>query len=133
ELVVVAPPGMRRPRPARDGTPRHVAAVAMIHLADRGPWKITDRLEVMPDVRIRLSSLLMVRDAVCAGAGVALLPRTVVEEAAAQGRLTIWSSVPHRTSELWVLHASRRLVSTKVTAFVDFIVESLRGKHGIGA
>jgi DNA-binding transcriptional LysR family regulator len=133
ELVVVAPPGMRRPRPARDGTPRHVSAVAMIHLADRGPWKITDRLEVMPDVRIRLSSLLMVRDAVCAGAGAALLPRSVVEEAAADGRVTIWSSVPHRTSELWVLHASRRLVSTKVTAFVDFLVESLREKHAADA
>lgn len=133
ELVVVAPPGVPRPRPARDGTPRHVPAVAMIHLADRGPWKITDRLAIVPDARIRLSSLLMVRDAVCAGAGVALLPRTVVEEDAANGHLTIWSTVPHRTSELWVLHASRRLVSTKVTAFVDFLVESLRGKHALDA
>jgi DNA-binding transcriptional LysR family regulator len=125
-LVVVAPAGMPRPRPARDGTPRHLPAVAMIHLADSGPWKVTDRLEIVPDVRIRLSSLLMVRDAVCAGAGVALLPRAVVEKVATQGRLSIWSTVPHRTSELWILHASRRLVSTKVTAFVDFLVESLR-------
>src|SRR5690606_32880047 len=127
-LVVVAPPDMRRPRHARDGMPPRVPAVAMIHLADGGPWKITDRLEIMPDVRLRLSSLLMVRDAVCAGAGVALLPRAVVEDAAAEGRLTIWSTVPHRTSELWVLHASRRLASTKVTAFVDFIVETLGEK-----
>src|SRR5690606_2503050 len=82
-LVVVAPPGWQPPRPSRDGAPRSVPAVAMIHLADRGPWKIHDRLKVMPDVRIRLSSLLMVRDAVCAGAGVALLPRAVVEDAAA--------------------------------------------------
>src|SRR5690606_231106 len=112
ELVVVAPPGMRRPRPARDGAPRHAPAVAMAHLADRGPWRITDRLSIMPDVRLRLSSLLMVRDAVCAGAGVGLLPRAVIEEDAMKGRLAIWSTVPHRTSELWVLHASRRLVST---------------------
>ena len=62
------------------------------------------------------------------GAGVALLPRAVVEEAADEGRLTIWSTVPHRTSEIWVLHASRRLASTKVTAFVDFIVETLGEK-----
>lgn len=129
-LVVVAPPGMQRPRPARDGTPRRVPAVAMLHLADNGPWKVTDRLEIMPDARIRLSSLLMVRDAVCAGAGVALLPRAVIEDAAAEGRLSIWSTVPHQTTELWVLHASRRLVSTKVTAFVDFLVESLRDPDG---
>src|SRR5690606_34198045 len=88
---------------------------------------------IMPDVRLRLSSLLMVRDAVCAGAGAALLPRGVVADAAAEGRLVIWSTVPHRTSELWVLHSSRRLVSTKVSAFVDFVVEALRGTHGIGA
>src|SRR5690606_9919393 len=48
--------------------------------------------------------------------------------AADEGRLTIWSTVPHRTSEIWVLHASRRLASTKVTAFVDFIVETLGEK-----
>src|SRR5690606_17375512 len=132
-LLVVAPPGMRRPRMPRNGELPRVPAVAMLHLADNGPWKVTDRLEIMPDVRLRLSSLLMVRDAVCAGAGAALLPRAVVEDAAAAGRLAIWSTVPHRTSEIWVLHASRRLVSTKVSAFVDFIVESLRGKHGIGA
>ena len=128
-LVVVAPSDMPRPRPARDGAPRRVPAVAMIHLVDTGPWKVTDRLAIVPDVRVRLSSLLMVRDAVIAGAGVALLPRAVVEDAAANGRLAIWSTVPHRTSELWVLHASRRLVSTKVTAFADFLVEALRQKH----
>lgn len=127
-LVVVAPRGMRRPKPTLNGTPPRVPAVTMIHLADKGPWRVTDQLEIMPDVRMRLSSLLMVRDAVAAGAGVALLPRAVVEEAADEGRLTIWSTVPHRTSEIWVLHASRRLASTKVTAFVDFIVETLGEK-----
>jgi len=132
-LVVVAPPGMRRPRPSRDGAPPRVPAVAMTHSQNNGPWRITERLEVVPDTRLRLSSLLMVRDAVCAGAGAALLPRGLVEDAAADGRLVIWSTVPHRTSELWVLHSSRRLVSTKVTAFVDFVAEALRVKRSIGA
>ena len=67
------------------------------------------------------------------GAGAALLPRAIVAEAAADGRLQIWSTVPHRTSEVWVLHASRRLVSTKITAFVEFMVESFRGKSLLGA
>lgn len=129
-LVVVAPPGMQRPSPARGSTPRHVPAVAMTHLVDKGPWQVTERLQVVPDVRIRLSSLLMVRDAVCAGAGVALLPRTVVDEAASDGRLALWSTVPHQTSEIWVLHTSRRLVSVKVSAFVEFLVDALRDRHG---
>lgn len=133
ELVVVAPPGMRRPKPQRAGAPVDVPGVAMLHLDDRGPWKVTDTLQVMPDLRMRLSSLLMVSDAVCAGAGAALLPRAIVAEAAADGRLQIWSTVPHRTSEVWVLHASRRLVSTKITAFVEFMVESFRGKSLLGA
>lgn len=125
-LVVVAPPGMAMPAAARGETPR-VAAVAMVHLRDTGPWKVTEHLEIMPDTRMRLSSLLMVRDAVIAGAGIALLPHAAVADAAQAGHLEIWSTVPHRTSEMWVLHASRRLVSTKITAFVDFTVEAFRG------
>src|SRR5690606_38604165 len=56
-LVVVAPPGLPRPKMPQDGTPPRVPAVAMIHLADEATWKVTDRLEVVPDVRLRLSSL----------------------------------------------------------------------------
>ncbi len=126
QLIVAAPPGLPKPRAARAGAPPRVPAVAMTHLADSGPWKISESLTIEPDVRLRLSSLLMVRDAVCAGAGAALLPRAVAADAAAAGQLTIWSSVPHRTTEIWVLHASRRLVSTKITAFVDFLVEAYR-------
>ncbi len=126
DLVVVAPPEMPRPEPSRFGAPVPVPAVAMMYLADTGPWRVGERLEIMPNVRIRLSSLLMVRDAVAAGAGVALLPRSVVADAAEAGNLAIWSAVPHRTSELWVLHASRRLASPKITAFVGFLADALR-------
>src|SRR5690606_11462746 len=128
ELVVVAPPAMPRPRASRTGEPVPVQAVAMSYLADAGPWRISERLTIVPDVRIRLSSLLMVRDAVIAGAGVALLPRSAVADAVEDGRIAVWSAVPHRASELWVLHASRRLASTKITAFVSFLVEAFRDR-----
>src|SRR5690606_36829807 len=77
------------------------------------------------------SSLLMTRDAVRAGAGVALLPRSVIAADAEAGNVEIWSSVPHRTSELWVLHTSRRLVSTKITAFVRLLLAAF--PDGTGA
>lgn len=126
ELVVVAPADMPRPRPSRSGAPVRLPAVAMSHLHDQGPWRLDDRLTIAPDIRLKLSSLFMARDAVCAGAGIALLPRLVVAEAAASKQLALWSAVPYRTSELWILHASRRLASTKITAFVSFVAEEFR-------
>src|SRR5690606_36745229 len=91
---------------------------------DNGPWRLSDGVEITPDVRLRLSSLMMIRDAVRAGAGIALLPRSVIAADAAAGRLDVWSGMPQRASELWVLHTSRRLVSTKITAFVSFLFEA---------
>ena len=63
----------------------------------------------------------MVRDAVRAGAGAALLPRSMVAEDLAAGRLVEWGAAAERAVEIWVLHTSRRLVSPKVEAFVRFL------------
>ena len=124
DVIVVAPPGFPRPRAERASAAVRVPAIGMPQAPDNGPWRLGDGVEIMPDVRLRLSSLLMIRDAVCAGVGVALLPRSVIAADIESGRLDAWSDVPHRTSELWVLHASRRLVSTKITAFVNFLLET---------
>jgi DNA-binding transcriptional LysR family regulator len=56
-----------------------------------------------------------------AGAGAALVPRTIVADDLAAGRLVSWGVSTQPVIEVWVLHASRRLVSPKVTAFVNFI------------
>ncbi|HEX6998973.1 MAG TPA: LysR family transcriptional regulator [Gammaproteobacteria bacterium] len=124
EMLVVAPPGFPRPRPGPSGAAVRVPAIGMSQSGDNGPWRLGDGVEIVPDVRLRLSSLLMIRDAVRAGAGVALLPRSVIAADAEAGAVEIWSREPQRTSELWVLHTSRRLVSTKITAFVSFLLES---------
>ena len=68
-----------------------------------------------------MTSLLMMRDAVLAGAGAALLPRSLLESALARNDLVAWGRMLDRPIELWVLHPSRRLVSTKVTAFVEYL------------
>lgn len=71
---------------------------------------------------LRVSSLLMVRDAVAAGAGAALLPRSVIGALLDAGQLVSWGEAGEKV-ELWVLHTSRRLQSPKVRAFVDFMCE----------
>lgn len=126
-MLVVAPPALRLPPASGNETAPTVPAVAMAGFAQAGPWRFeTDGRprQLMPDYRLQLSSLPMVRDAVLAGAGAALLPRSITRMDIADGRLALWGHDSGRTVELWVLHSSRRLVSPKVTAFADFLVES---------
>jgi DNA-binding transcriptional LysR family regulator len=65
----------------------------------------------------------MVRDAVVAGAGAALRPRSLVADDVAQGRLISWGNTP---KEIWVLCSSRRLLSSKIAAFVAYLDEVFR-------
>ena len=96
-------------------------AVEMSLARNASPWIVecngSTRL-IDPDIRLRLSSLLMVRDAVSAGAGIAILPKLIVAEDLAQGRLAILGTLPDSTVEYWALHLSRRYVSPKVSRFL---------------
>ena len=78
-----------------------------------------------PKPVLRLSSLLMIRDAVVAGAGAALLPRLLVEQDISQGRLVCWGTEAGSPVEIWALYSSRRLLSAKVRAFLDMLQELL--------
>jgi len=68
---------------------------------------------------LRLSSLLMVREAAMAGAGAALLPKLLVDADLDAGRLVHWGTENGSPVEIWALQNSRRLVSAKVRAFLD--------------
>jgi hypothetical protein len=61
----------------------------------------------------------MVRDAACAGMGVAMLPYSMIIRDEAEGRLVDWGRVDGRETELWVLYKSKRLVSRKIVVFID--------------
>jgi DNA-binding transcriptional LysR family regulator len=74
-----------------------------------------------PAATLRLSSLLMVRDAVLAGAGASLLPKLLVEDDIKAGRLVQWGTDAHPPVEIWALRNSRRLIGAKVRAFLDVI------------
>ncbi len=119
-FVIAAAPSIKRPRPDAAGQPVRVPAVVLA--SDTGaPWRVEgSRLAINPQPVMRASSLLMVRRAALAGAGVALLPRSIVSAQLRSGELLRWGATG-RVSELWVLHTSRRLPSPKVRAFVDFM------------
>jgi DNA-binding transcriptional LysR family regulator len=70
---------------------------------------------------LRLSSLMMVRDAVRAGVGAAQLPISLVSRDLAAGRLVQWGEVEGPEIVLWALYPSRRLLSAPVSAFLDHL------------
>ena len=121
-FAVVAAPGVARP--AGDEPVRAV----MLGSANLSlPWRAVKdgaAFTLVPDPVLRVASLLMVRDAVRAGAGVALLPVSLVGGDLARGRLTHWGDAEGRAVELWALHTSRRLPSARVSAFLAYLARA---------
>jgi len=121
-LVVVASPDLKRPT---DGSP--VPAVVR-GAADRAAaWEATmptgiSRIAIDPV--LRLSSLMMVRDAVRAGVGAGRLPVSLVSHDLAAGRLVHWGDVDGPDISLWTLYPSRRLLNARVSAFLDHLKEA---------
>jgi len=119
-LVLAAAPSVQMPKASRD-KPSRVPAVVMPSYRDGDVWSVRDgQLNVEPQPVLRFSSLLMVRDAIAAGAGAAMLPQSIIGDMLANGELVTWGNAGDEV-ELWVLHTSRRLQSPKVRAFVEFM------------
>lgn len=119
-LVVVAGPDMLRPvgktAPAvvRGADPaRTWTAVGL-----EGPVAI----EIEPV--LQLSSLVMIRNAVRAGAGAARLPLSLALGDIASGRMTLWGDVAGSDISLWALYPSRRLLNARVSAFLELLRRS---------
>ena len=117
ELLVVAAPAVPRPG-AGD---RVVPAVVLDSARDRAEWTLVGEAPLIPRVVMRLGAMTIMRDAVLAGAGVALLPRSLVSHDLKQARLACWGKASNEDTEIWVLYNSRRLLSSKVSAFVDYL------------
>lgn len=118
-LVVVASPEVK---PSTDDTP--APAVVRGRVEGRETWRVTaaagpSAITVRPV--LSLSSLPMVRDAVRMGAGVARLPISLVSHDLAAGRLAHWGDVEGSEIALWALYPSRRLLSARVSAFLDHL------------
>jgi len=118
-LVAVAAPAIAGPQP---GPAAVRVAAAVSAYRDGETWALdAGRLLIEPVPVLRLSSMLMLRDAALAGAGVALVPQSIVGKQVDSGELLLWGALEGKEVELWVLHTSRRLASPKVKAFVDFM------------
>jgi DNA-binding transcriptional LysR family regulator len=130
QLLVVARPGMTMPLPSRSDTaePLSVPAVVRSQTSIDSLWRFIspDGIErtLKSEPTLRLSSLLMVRDAVLAGAGAALLPKLLVEDDVATGRLVVWGVNAAPPVQVWALRNSRRLIGAKVKAFLEAIEQA---------
>lgn len=118
-LLIVASPSL--PRPAEGASVRAVVRGAG---DEAGVWKATTPdgvAKIAVEPVLRLSSLIMVRDAVRAGVGVARLPLSLVSGDLREGRLASWGDVAGSEIALWALYPSRRLLSARVSAFLDHL------------
>lgn len=118
-LVVVASPDFVAPT---DGS----AIPAIVRGTGSGieTWKIANGAAsstLVVDPVLGLSSMIMVRDAVRAGVGLARLPVSLVGPDLAAGRLAHWGDIDGPEIALWTLYPSRRLLSARVSAFLDHL------------
>jgi DNA-binding transcriptional LysR family regulator len=120
-LVVVAGPGLARPAKGQ-------AVPAVVRSTGDPPvWDVktpkggsTIRIEPV----LALSSLIMVRDAVRAEVGAGRLPVSLVSHDLADGTLVHWGDVEGPEIALWTLYPSRRLLSARVSAFLDYLKQA---------
>lgn len=119
-MVLAAAPSVQMPTGRKD-TPFGVPAVVTPSYRDGDVWSVNNgQFTIEPQPVLRLSSLLMVRDAIAGGAGAAMMPQSIIGDLLEKGALVSWGIAGDEV-ELWVLHTSRRLQSPKVRAFVEFM------------
>ncbi|SFS14023.1 DNA-binding transcriptional regulator, LysR family [Dyella sp. OK004] len=121
-LVVVASPNL--PLPA-DGGP--VPTVTRGPMTQAEIWTVatpSGPLTIAAKPVLSLSSLIMARDAVRMGVGAARLPLSLAIPDLAAGTLVHWGDVEGPEIALWVLYPTRRLLSARVSAFLDYLREA---------
>ncbi|ATY32813.1 LysR family transcriptional regulator [Sphingomonas psychrotolerans] len=118
-LVVVASPTLARPT---DGTAAPVVVRGSGDQPDQWRMQTSEGEAIIAvDPVLRLSSIIMVRDAIRAGGGAARLPISLVSHDLAAGTLMHWGDIDGPDIALWALYPSRRLLSARVSAFLDFL------------
>lgn len=120
-LVVVARPDLARPASSQ--------SVPGVVRGGAGPetWNVMTSkgsAKIRIDPVLVLSSLIMVRDAVRTGVGAARLPISLVAQDLADGTLQHWGDIEGSEIALWALYPSRRLLSARVSAFLDFLKQA---------
>ena len=124
-LIVAHPDFAREVREMAKTGAQKVKAVMLSAAPPDTLWHLRtvqgEEIIFQPEPVLRLSSLLMVRDAVLDGAGAAMLPKLLAAEDLAAGRLALLGVLAGPPVELWALQSSRRLIGAKVRAFLDMV------------
>ena len=118
-LVIVAAPALT---PPTNGSA--VPAVVRGQVRQDETWNVmtpTGASKIAVNPILGLSSLIMVRDAVREGVGAGRLPVSLVSQDLADGTLVHWGDTDGPETTLWALYPSRRLLSSRVSAFLDFL------------
>ncbi|MDP8921180.1 MAG: LysR substrate-binding domain-containing protein [Pseudomonadota bacterium] len=119
-LVVVASPNLAR-------TAGELVPAVVRSTADRRAWDVKSpagRSTIATEPVLALSSLIMVRDAVRAGVGAGRLPVSLVSHDLSNGTLVHWGDIDGPDIALWTLYPSRRLLSARVSAFLDYLKQA---------
>ncbi|AUG52923.1 LysR family transcriptional regulator [Thalassospira marina] len=117
--VVVASPDIQWP--TGNGA---VPAINRVSAGRNDIWNVNTvngQVKLSTQPVLSLSSFLMVRDAVRAGAGIACLPLSLAIPDLLAGTLVHWGDVDGQETALWALYPSRRLLSARVSAFLDYL------------
>jgi DNA-binding transcriptional LysR family regulator len=121
-LVVVAGPKLTRPKASAA-----VPAVVRGTEAHMKFWEVRApkaKTRIAIDPIVRLTSLIIIRDAVRSGVGAARLPISLVSHDLASRRLVHWGDVEGPAIELWALYPSKRLLSARVSAFLEHLKDA---------
>jgi DNA-binding transcriptional LysR family regulator len=129
QVLIVSTPELKK-RFARGGVKaaRPLPVITRASISGGSKWRlagtVTREIPVMAVLQLPLFT--MIRDAALTSLGAARLPRLVVADDLAAGRLVSWGPATDQPSELWILHTSRRLPSAKVKAFMNFLEAEFR-------
>ncbi len=104
-------------------------ACAILYANRESDWRFVgaDRAQVVrPIAKLRVNNGLVMRDAVLAGIGVAMLPSFFVHEELADGRLVLIDlGIEPEGAELYIAYPPNRSASAKLTALVDWLRRAL--------
>jgi len=114
--------------------PDHIAAYPLI-CATASSFDVTfmradERVEVMLTTQLRINDLDAQLIAAKNGLGMALLPGWLAAASLKEGQLIQWMpewscQLAQTPASLWFIYPPKRIVSSKVRCFIDFIVERI--------
>lgn len=122
--LVAAPQYLERAgSPSTPNDLKEHTCIVETHLSRIGEWRLSDDVTIAVNRGpLTSNSVRMAREAVLEGLGVSYLPRFLVEEDIAAGRLTpLLTDIVSQSISLHIIFPRGNFALSKVRAFVDFV------------